>query len=383
MTSPVTYGAEGTETFSGTVTGQSGDGNPEGTVDVYYGTPTATQLCQSTLTASGANAATFSCALTASQLTLGTYTSVDAVFTPGGPSSSNADFTYTTSTSTPAQSFTVNPASESTTTSLNAVTSPVTYGAEGTETFSGTMTGQSGDGNPEGTVDVYYGTPTATQLCQSTLTASGANAATFSCALTASQLTVGTYTSVDAVFTPGGPSSSNLDFTYTASTSTPTRSFTVNPASESTTTSLTAVTSPVTYGAETTETFSGTVTGQSGDGYPEGTVSVQSGTTVLCSETLPAGSTDVATFSCSPTSDTVLGASTTPYPVTATFTPGGTSSSNADFTYTTSTSTPAQSLTVNPESESTTTSLNAVTSPVTYGVGGHRDLQRHGDRPER
>ena len=82
------------------------------------------------------------------------------------------------------------------------------------------------------------------------------------------------------------------------------------------------MTSPITYGSETTETFSGTVTGQSGDGYPEGTVSVQSGTTVLCSETLPAGSTGVATFSCSPTSDTVLGASTTPYPVTATFTPG-------------------------------------------------------------
>ena len=238
VTSPVTYGAEGTETFSGTVTGQSGDGNPEGTVDVYYGTPTATQLCQSTLTASGADAATFSCALTASQLTVGTYTSVDAVFTPGGPSSSNADFTYTTSTSTPTQSFIVSASvsTEPSTTTLGAVTSPVTYGAEGTETFSGTVTGQSGDGNPEGTVDVYYGTPTATQLCQSTLTASGADAATFSCALTASQLGAGTYASVDAVYAPGGPSSSNPGFTYTASTSTPTQSFTVNPQTEPSTT---------------------------------------------------------------------------------------------------------------------------------------------------
>ncbi len=79
---------------------------------------------------------------------------------------------------------------------------------------------------------------------------------------------------MDAVYAPGGPSSSNPDFTYTASTSTPTQSFTVNPQSAGTTTSLNAVTSPVTYGAETAETFSGTVTGQSGDGYPEGTVTV-------------------------------------------------------------------------------------------------------------
>ncbi len=96
---------------------------------------------------------------------------------------------------------------EPTTTSLNAVTSPITFGSETTETFTGTVSGQSGDGNPEGTVTVYYGTPTATQLCTSNLTASGANAATFSCALTASQLTVGTYASVDAVFAPAGTSS--------------------------------------------------------------------------------------------------------------------------------------------------------------------------------
>ncbi len=53
-----------------------------------------------------------------------------------------------------------------TTTSLNVVTSPITYGAETAETFTGTVTGQSGDGNPEGTVNVYEGSPTATLLCQ-------------------------------------------------------------------------------------------------------------------------------------------------------------------------------------------------------------------------
>ena len=111
---------------------------------------------------------------------------MDAVYAPGGPSSSNPGFTYTASTSSPTQSFTVNPQSAGTTTSLSAVTSPVTFGAETTETFSGTVTGQSGDGNPPGTVTVYYGPPTATELCQSTLTVSGADAATFGCALTAS-----------------------------------------------------------------------------------------------------------------------------------------------------------------------------------------------------
>ena len=366
VTSPVTFGSETSEVFTGTVTGQSGDGNPQGTVTLYEGSP-ATQLCQSTLTASGANAATFSCALSATQLSLGTYNGVDAVYAPANPSSSNTNVSYTTSTSTPAQSFTVNGATASTTTSLNSVTSPVTFGSETSEVFTGTVTGQSGDGNPQGTVTLYEGSP-ATQLCQSTLTASGANAATFSCALSASQLAAGTFGSVDAVYTPANPSSSNLDFTYTTSTSTPAQSFTVSPASVATTTSLNGITSPVTFGAETSEIFSGTVTGQSGDGYPQGTVSVQSGATVLCSETLPAGSTDVASFSCSPTSGTVLAASSTPYSVTVTFTPVAPSSSNTNVTYTGSTSSPGQNLTVNGAPESTTTSLNTVTSPISLGA---------------
>ncbi len=124
-----------------------------------YGTPTATELCTSNLTASGANAATFSCALTASQLPVGTYSNVVAVFTPATTSSTNTNFTYTTSTSTPAQSFIVSASvsTEPTTTSLNAVTSPITYGSETTEVFTGTVTGQSGDGNPQGTVSVTRG----------------------------------------------------------------------------------------------------------------------------------------------------------------------------------------------------------------------------------
>ena len=89
------------------------------------------------------------------------------------------------------------------------------------------MTGQSGDGYPEGTVTLYYGT-TPVALCNETLPAGSGDSAGFSCSLTASQLPVGTYSSVDAVFAPAGTSSSNPDFTYTTSTSSPTQSFTVD-----------------------------------------------------------------------------------------------------------------------------------------------------------
>ena len=63
----------------------------------------------------------------------------------------------------------------------------------------------------------------------------------------------------------------------------------MDPLSVGTTTSLNAVTTPITYGAENSETFTGTVTGATGDGYPEGTVTVTYGSTPvsLCSETLP------------------------------------------------------------------------------------------------
>jgi hypothetical protein len=112
VTSPITSGSETAETFSGTVTGASGDGYPEGTVTVYEGT-TPVQLCAETLPAGSGDSTGFSCSLAASQLGTGTYSSVDAVYAPGGTSSSSPNFTYTTSTSTPAQSFTVNPVTTS------------------------------------------------------------------------------------------------------------------------------------------------------------------------------------------------------------------------------------------------------------------------------
>ena len=208
-----------------------------------------------------------------------------------------------------------------------------------------------------------------TTLCSETLPTGSGDSASFSCALTATQLAVGTYSSVDAVFSPAATSSSSSTVSYTTSTSTPVKSLTVNRATKSTTTTLHPVTSPITVGAETAETFSGTVTGQSGDGYPEGTVTVENGTTTLCSQTLPSGSGDSTTYSCSLTASQ-LGAGTYSS-VEAVFTPGTSSSSNADFGYTGSASTPLQSLTVKPSTTSSNNlQIQLSSSGLVSGVGG-------------
>ena len=108
---------------------------------------------------------------------------------------------------------------------------------------------------------------------------------------------------------------------------------------------------------------------------------MKNGTTTLCSETLPSGSGDSASFSCALTAAQL--AAGTYSSVDAVFSPAATSSSSSTVSYTTSTSTPAKSFTVNRASKSTTTTLHAVTSPITRRSRDGRDLQRHGHRPER
>ena len=357
----VTYGSETGVTLSGTVTGIAGDGNPTGTVTVQAG---ATTLCtDATLTNSGTFAATFSCPISSATLLAASGTAYSVTASFGGGASSNTNFAYTTSTSTPAQNLTVNKASAGTTTSLTVSPTTINYGSETSETLSGTVTGITGDGNPTGTVTVQAG---ATTLCTgATLTNSGTFAATFSCPISSATLlgASGTAYSVTASF--GGGASSNTNFTYTASTSAA-QSLTVNPAPVGTTTSLTMSPTTVTYGSENSVTLSGTVTGATGDGNPTGTVTVQVGATTLCTDaTLTNSGTFAATFSCPISSATLLAASGTAYSVTASY--GGGASSNTNFTYTTSTSTPAQNLTVNTAAVGTTTTLNAITSPITYG----------------
>ncbi len=135
------------------------------------------------------------------------------------------------------------------------------------------------------------------------------------------------------------------------------------PVAEATTTGLSLAKTSLSYGAESTETFTVTVTGKTGDGYPKGTVSVSSSSTTLCSATLAETSSDSASAGCS--------LSVTALPVgsysavSATYTPAASSSSNTAFAYTTSGSTPATSLSV--AKDTTTTTVSETPSSVVYG----------------
>ncbi len=133
------------------------------------------------------------------------------------------------------------------------------------------------------------------------------------------------------------------------------------------------ITTPVVYGSES-QVFKGTVTGQTGDGYPTtGTVQVVASltgsatTTPLCTGSLTGGKTDVATFTCDQTTATLLAASG-PYTVIAKYTGGA--SSDATYSYGASTSNPL-ALTVTPASMTPTVTLSAITSTVSYGSDLH------------
>ena len=144
-----------------------------------------------------------------------------------------------------------------------------------------------------------------------------------------------------------------------------TAQWTVNaPVAETTTTGLTLSKTSVTYGAESTDTFTVTVTGKAGDGYPEGTVTISNSSTTLCSAVLSETSSDSAAAICSLT---VTQLSVGSYSdVVATYTPAASSSSsNASFAYTTSGSTPAKSLSV--AKDTTTTTVSETPSSVVYG----------------
>jgi uncharacterized repeat protein (TIGR02543 family) len=135
------------------------------------------------------------------------------------------------------------------------------------------------------------------------------------------------------------------------------------PVAEATTTGLSLAKTSLTYGAESSETFTVSVTGKAGDGYPKGTVSVSSSSTTLCSATLSETSSDSASAGCS-LSVTALSVGSYSA-VSATYTPAASSSSNTGFAYTTSGSTPPTSLSV--AKDTTTTTVSQTPSSVVYG----------------
>ena len=130
-----------------------------------------------------------------------------------------------------------------------------------------------------------------------------------------------------------------------------------------TTTGLGLSSASLAYGSETSEIFTVTVTGLSGEGYPEGTVAVYNSSTELCSAILYANGSYSAVATCALTAyELVAGAYDD---VFATYVPGVPSSSNASYTYGTSSST-LQALSVGSVSTTRTTVSESPTK-VTYG----------------
>ena len=127
----------GWENNGGTVTGQTGDGAPLGTVTITATAPDSSTitLCSDVSLTPGTDQSSYTCTLGAAQLDAGTYTDVVASYTPAGTSSSNPDFAYGTSDSSSAPlSFTVTSSGQTSSTQSTETTSSVTSGAEGGET---------------------------------------------------------------------------------------------------------------------------------------------------------------------------------------------------------------------------------------------------------
>jgi hypothetical protein len=228
----------------------------------------------------------------------GTYTGIVATFT-------DTDGTYSDASADNVLALTVLHVVASTTTTLQLASGSTEFGQEHFETFSTKVTGHSGDGYPRGTVTVYNGTSV---LCSSSLPIGTGDAATAKCSLTNDQLDAATYPDIHARFSPGSPSSSNTNYIYTLSASS-IKHFTVNPASTATTLTLT---SPVTFGAESSANFHITV--KATGATPSGSILILSNSTILCSTTLGSGGTGTCTLTAKE-----LAAGT--YSVTAIYTP--------------------------------------------------------------
>jgi hypothetical protein len=174
-----------------------------------------------------------------------------------------------------AGAFEVQGHKESTTTKLSESVPSITYGAEGSETFTVTVTGHSGDGAPEGTVAV---SDASTQLCSAALTETSSDQAAATCWPTALEVPAGSYSAVLASYSPATVSSSSTNDAYASSRSTPAKSFAV--AKDTTTTEVSENPTTVTRGHESASIFSVVVTTTNGESVPDGeNVTVDVGTT--------------------------------------------------------------------------------------------------------
>ena len=229
----------------------------------------------------------------ATPMAVGDSSAISVVITgltnPAAGTYANTSFSVSTSADTAAsnpasgQSFSVG--SVNTTTGLGLSSASVAYGSETSETFTVTVTGQSGDGHPEGTVAVYNST---TELCGATLIPVGGHSASVTCSLTTHELAGGSYSDVFATYSPGTPSSSKAKYTYGTSSSTPDQAFSVGTVNTTSTTktSLELSAGNVTYGDEQVEQLSVSVSPQDSGTTPTGTVTISGAN---CQITLSSG----------------------------------------------------------------------------------------------
>ncbi len=314
--SSVVYGDEQTVTFSSTVTPTGMTGTPTGTITISAAGATGPiPLCSFDVT-TATSCTTSPAALPA----LSTAYAVIASYAGGNflPSASNP------------QDFTVQQAT--TTTSLTPPTSSVAYG--GQVTFSSTVLPQF-SGTPTGIVTVASESTTLCEFDPATATGCTAN-----------------ISSLDASATPYAVVATYDGDQNFSSSLAPSTDLTVTRASSGT--ALMLSTSAVAYGDEQSVAFTATVTPEF-TGSPTGTVTVATGPTTLCTVLLP-----TTTPSC--TTDpqrTSMGASGTPYAVTASY--------SGDGNFTRSQTTAPSYLTV--DQATTTVSLSASPPSVTYGDG--------------
>jgi hypothetical protein len=108
----------------------------------------------------------------------------------------------------------------STTTQLEVPSSPLLSGSEAPPAFTAIVTGQSGDGMPEGVASIYNGSQL---LCTVSLLGYSPDSAYAWCYLSPSEIGPGTYNDLFAVYSPGTPSTNDAYATwnYWGSTSAP------------------------------------------------------------------------------------------------------------------------------------------------------------------
>lgn len=292
----VTFGREQTEQLNVRVVPVQG-GFATGTVTITAGSAT---VCTITL-----NQDDDSCALTASQLPVGSYQLI-ASYGGGQIGDQGRNGPLAGSASTP-QALTV-AALQPTTTTLTLSAPSVPFGNEQTENLTATVRPAT-SGTPTGTVTVTSGT---TPVC--TITLAGG---TGRCALTGSQLAIGSYP-LTATYNGDNTDTTSADTTQT-----------LTVAKEPTTTDLTLSADTIARGSEQAELFTVQVTPAT-SGTPTGNVTVKAGATAVCTIILASG-----TGNCTLT-PTQLRRGT--YQITATY--------NGDRTYAVSTSTPPQALNV-------------------------------------